>query len=481
MSLIDRTILEWAWMSEKGYPDINNENDLRVFESSFGFKVFEGSLTHFDLVKPFPPRHEFLGKYKDRGERFLEKINIGDSFELNSGGTVIIDKEKSTEAIEALQNKNYELFKGIKGIKFFTKDGKELSLTKLKKTKEFGSGGGSGGGAQNTRIQESSMALVCAISLIEGGVQEKDINDKTISSALSRIDVDASKEEMTDFINVQKTWKDTFIGSANALLKTYNNPNFNFHRGSKFVNKIYNAYAAGKKEAEVNMQNDKWNPADIWAVDSSILDIEFPTNLEKLNALLVELFTSEKLIGISLKKATSTPKISVVNLNKDDFNGYTYDEYIMKSTNNSLIINYSGGKIAFRNFQFAANYAGEIAGKTAQHGKIGIGPLNTTLRFNNLSSLPSNKEIKDKFLENDQELLKDYKNLFLKYVEKANDEVFDKVQKNDINYKSSKYLSLKLLDTIETAEQKKQDEFISDIIRYASSMSKVSSVHVKVS
>ena len=41
MSLIDRTILEWAWMSEKGYPDVNNENDLKVFESIFGFKLNE--------------------------------------------------------------------------------------------------------------------------------------------------------------------------------------------------------------------------------------------------------------------------------------------------------------------------------------------------------------------------------------------------------------------------------------------------------
>lgn len=41
MSLIDRTILEWAWMSEKGYPDLNNENDLKVFESMFGFKIQE--------------------------------------------------------------------------------------------------------------------------------------------------------------------------------------------------------------------------------------------------------------------------------------------------------------------------------------------------------------------------------------------------------------------------------------------------------
>ena len=45
MSLIDRTILEWAWMSEKGYPDINNENDLRVFESLFGFDLNEQNMS----------------------------------------------------------------------------------------------------------------------------------------------------------------------------------------------------------------------------------------------------------------------------------------------------------------------------------------------------------------------------------------------------------------------------------------------------
>ena len=51
MSLIDRTILEWAWMSEKGYPDLNNENDLKVFESMFGFNLKEaqtGKATLFE-------------------------------------------------------------------------------------------------------------------------------------------------------------------------------------------------------------------------------------------------------------------------------------------------------------------------------------------------------------------------------------------------------------------------------------------------
>jgi len=41
MNLIDRVILEWSFRTDKGYPDLNNEKDLRVFESTFGFSIKE--------------------------------------------------------------------------------------------------------------------------------------------------------------------------------------------------------------------------------------------------------------------------------------------------------------------------------------------------------------------------------------------------------------------------------------------------------
>lgn len=41
MNLIDRVILEWSFRTDKGYPDLNNEKDLRVFESTFGFSLKE--------------------------------------------------------------------------------------------------------------------------------------------------------------------------------------------------------------------------------------------------------------------------------------------------------------------------------------------------------------------------------------------------------------------------------------------------------
>ena len=41
MDLLDKVLLEWSVRCEKGYPDFNNEQDLAIFESMFGFKLLE--------------------------------------------------------------------------------------------------------------------------------------------------------------------------------------------------------------------------------------------------------------------------------------------------------------------------------------------------------------------------------------------------------------------------------------------------------
>ena len=41
MNVIERAILEWSYRTKKGYPDIDNEEDLKIFESIFGFSLDE--------------------------------------------------------------------------------------------------------------------------------------------------------------------------------------------------------------------------------------------------------------------------------------------------------------------------------------------------------------------------------------------------------------------------------------------------------
>lgn len=48
MNLIDRVILEWSYRTKKGYPDLNNEEDLKVFESIFGIDPIVTELKKLD-------------------------------------------------------------------------------------------------------------------------------------------------------------------------------------------------------------------------------------------------------------------------------------------------------------------------------------------------------------------------------------------------------------------------------------------------
>lgn len=56
MNLIDRVILEWSYRTKKGYPDINNREDMRIFESMFGYDftqpINEAPKLTFDQLSP---------------------------------------------------------------------------------------------------------------------------------------------------------------------------------------------------------------------------------------------------------------------------------------------------------------------------------------------------------------------------------------------------------------------------------------------
>lgn len=41
MDVIERAILEWSYRTKKGYPDLDNKEDLKIFESIFGFNLDE--------------------------------------------------------------------------------------------------------------------------------------------------------------------------------------------------------------------------------------------------------------------------------------------------------------------------------------------------------------------------------------------------------------------------------------------------------
>lgn len=488
MNIFDKFFKKFSYKFDKGYPDMNNTQDVLLLESIFerlGIKVDlnEVKMNPATLNKPYPPRNTLSKDYQDRGEKFLDKILQNSPFELIDGSVVTLDPSKSEVGISLLKSKEYEkLGKGAKV--FFDTNGKSYGLSSFKKTEEFGSGAGQGAGAASTAIQESSQSVVNAIAfnVKNSLIDTEDLTPENLKKAINFCKISSSIEEVIEFVTKQSSWANTFIESANILYKTYTNSNFEQHRGSEFVDKIYGAFAVAKKEKGLSMQANKWNPADIWLVDKSIIGMNFPTNLQELNGTLVNLFSDNLLIGVSLKKLGAKASLSVYNLDEKSKEGHQYIGYDSRSTNNNSVVEYDGGKITFRTFNYATNFAGEIQGKTAAHGKIGLNIINDILNQNNSSQLLSTKEVQDKIKSKDKEFISDFFNIYTKLVESINLEEFnDILNKKDLNYLVSKYISLKLVSIIESKPKSTQDEIISDIIRYASSSTKSSSVFVKIS
>ena len=52
MNLIDKAILEWSYKTKKGYPDINSQEDIALFESIFGIDLNELKRFSFDILTP---------------------------------------------------------------------------------------------------------------------------------------------------------------------------------------------------------------------------------------------------------------------------------------------------------------------------------------------------------------------------------------------------------------------------------------------
>lgn len=486
MDVLDKFLRNVSYKFPKGYPDMNNDQDIALIESillnEFEIDLSEVALSPTQLKKPYPPRNEFADKYKDRGERFLEKIINGDDFELNDESTIKIDVKASQKAVDALKNKDYDVLSGRNKI-FVDTEGNTYSLSQFKKTSEFGSGSGMGGGAAQTAIQESTQSVVNSIAygIKNSQITSDDLTDENIEDAYNISDVSATLEEVKQFIKEQTSWTNTLVKTANILYKEFPSSTLLQHRGSSFVDSIYNAYKTAKSTANLSMQADKWNPADIWMVEPGTLNTEFPTEISELNALIADLFSENKLIGVSLKKLGNEAKLSTYNMSEENREGYTFVEFDSRPTNNNTVLIYSDGSITFRTFNFATNFAGEIKGKTAAQGKIGQGAINDVLKSFNKTPLLPPKEIQTLFNNKDKGLIADFYKNYNKIVEGINEDDFNELlEERDLNYLVSKYLSTKLASII-LDDTQNQDEIVSDMIRYASSSTKSSSVFVKVS
>ena len=119
---------------------------------------------------------------------------------------------------------------------------KQISILKIFKDKDFGGGAaGSGGGADLTKITESGQCYYCSYAFnIRGGEIKKAPTIKELGQAARFVQADMNLYDVMD--KCPDEWFDVFIKTANVIVKTYKNKvsgTVYFHRGSKFMKKIY--------------------------------------------------------------------------------------------------------------------------------------------------------------------------------------------------------------------------------------------------
>jgi hypothetical protein len=473
MDVLDLFLKKFSYKFPKGYPDMNNEQDILLLESllenlGINIKVNEG-LTPAELQKREP-----------RIPKFIEKLFNDSAFELEDGGTIVLDKV-TIDGVDFDKNSSQDdITQALNKAKKITitgdSDGTSVTLPsgKLKKSAEFGGGKGSGGGAANTALAESAQAVVNAIryNVLGKDISKEDLTPENYSKAKSTSATTNNIEEIELFLNSNPDWMISSISIANKLASSYPG-NFEFHRGSAFVDKINDAAKIALKEAGETGNINKWNPADIWMVNPEAKSTEFPTEINALNALIKKLFDANKLIGVSLKK-TSDAKIDVVN--DSPKKEYTYESVTSSPKSKDAYINYNDGKIQFRTFENMSGFQGEIIGAEAKHGKVSLGLVNKLLEKSGLSQTKDPSEVRNLVKSPTPEFESEFKTLFEKHTQ-GNFEEFYKEAGDDKKY--SKYLALNLIDIVSSAPKRQRNIFLSSLINYAKSQSEMSSVFIK--
>ncbi len=355
------------------------------------FYVKESSLSKNELVKP-------IQGYSNRGGVLLAKLINGTPFTLSDGtSTKLTVQEPDLDQIKDMVNKNN--FNDINNIKFEDESGNLITLGKIEKTSEFGSNKGSGGGSKQTKLVESSTAVVTAYYIVK---KIKNINklidfiknesEETLigefKSVKSNYSITSPIEDIVSLLKSDSAWVSSACWSALAI-KTELKPTNNhvFHYESKEVLMIKNKAKILKAETGYSKSNiNKWNPADIWMIkkdNKKLMGLMKCDTILELNSFLSESYIKDKdIVGISLKMVGNDyPAVGVynvdvdtnadINLNKIKPNFMTKKVAITKDI--LLFGNDDKIKIQIRDFTATAGgkVQGEVSGNLAKAGKVG--------------------------------------------------------------------------------------------------------------
>ncbi len=369
-----------------------------------------------------------------------------------------------------------------------------------------------GRGTAATAINESGQALWAEylFNHHKGKIDKEDIPEITEEMLKKAYDKKRVDVDLEDILGLTKDWKDSSILGANKLWSMYGHKEgkYHFYRGSGLDDKeIKKAFATVKKgngtpgTATPFTSEDKWNPADIWMAKASFDPATITKNARtklvgNLNAFLIKQYNKgdPNLLGISLKKMTSTAKAKLVNYNASRSHlKIKYDGYDAAWGQNSVSKDVTlkcgdSTKLVFRTFggDTKANFNGELQGAKAAQGKISYPIVASIIKgLNKEAKFPPNKEVwaksaaknkkgREELAEGIRTMLK--KNKTGGIIPTVADVI---AQERGLIY--SKYMGLLVIDGINGIKKKEErDECVMDLYMYASSQHLDSGLHLKL-
>ena len=355
------------------------------------------------------------------------------------------------------------------------------------------SGGGSGAGAAITQLAESAQALYAALAfnVLNRPMQITDVTKDNFSKAAATAFITASVQSVLN--DLTDDWINSSISGANALYRKFSSKGkFTFHRGSSQVSIIESTFSSINKSEKAFGNLNKWSPADIYIIsnNASMNRITNEKSLKSLNVTMMDLIKNNEIIGVSLKKITGGGSISQKNFSSDvksitaRYRGMTtnldaMDGYIQWGSSSSE-------KIQFRSFggdTSLTGWQGEIKGASANQGKISLGPINFILKRHGLSEIPTSSQSASLASSNKIDHCQNIARMMVSngiISSSQIDETAKTIQEKSNKYRYSKYLVLKLFETISSAPSSVKDDVVQDFYLYASSQAAYAAPYYKL-
>lgn len=406
--------------------------------------------------------------------------------------TVKVDnRDQVKQDLYAYLTKNSSKYEDVKtskssfaATKLKAPDGKDIYII-YKSIKS----GGSGAGSEITELGESAQCWYTAVAFNKGKIGTYDDFVKHIDAIRSKCDTSATVEKINS--TLPEDWIASSIAIANFMLTmpqfSRNMKSFQFHRGSKTVDKISEMFLTCNRKENLFANINKWSPADIWLFTTKgiqAINSAKPQTFAEFNTLITDLYKSEDAIGVSLKKIGVTPHFEVFNFVKNgasaEFKSFKITE---KAKDGYMQFSYKADpsmSTQFRSFNIVSSWQGEIKGKYAAGGKIGGGQVAaivkriTNIKLDSLDAkqvtLLANKGDK-KIIDG---IIKYSKNIGLNLDAKA-------VLTQSADWLFSKYLTLELFSTFKNLNKKQQSQILTEIVGYSSSSTEHSGVFIKIS